>query len=212
MVTFEYGGPDDVFPEVIVTDRLKLERLSYEVLDVRELYEMYSELEDYETEFVRFDSYESRIEAKEYLDSSMEKFDSGESAGYAMFLQEDVELEGVESEGEVFVGTTGFSPKWDQSIAESGVFLLEEYWGFGFSTERGVAMLELAFVEFDFEYWISRCHPDNDGSISAIEKYVVESGGRRVGQLPNQVEYASGEYDDTLLFVLSCEDYFSTVG
>lgn len=201
-----YDEPQDVFPSTIVTDRLRFKRLSYDVISVRDLYDLYSSLTD-ETRFVRFTPYESRIEAKEFIQSSMADFDEGESAGYALFVRSDVDIDGLDIESDTFIGTAGFSPDWEASIAESGIFLLEEYWGFGFSTERGSAMVELAFEEYDFDYWISRCHPDNGGSRKAIEKYVVGSGGRLVGRVPNQVQYEDGEYDDTLMFVLSRESY-----
>lgn len=203
-----YAHPADVFPTTIRTERLRLERLTYDVIGVKELYELYSSLTD-ETQFVRFTPYTSRIEAKEFLESSIDDFDAGDSAGYAMFIREDVDIDGVTCDSETFIGTAGFSPDWEAEIAESGIFLLEEYWGHGFSTERGLAMVELAFEEYDFEYWISRCHPDNTGSKGAIEKYVVDSGGRLVGCLPNQVQYAPGEYDDTLVFVLSKDEYLA---
>lgn len=202
-----YDRPSDVFPTTIITERLRFERLSYAAIGVTELYELYSSL-THETRFVRFTPYESRIEAKEFLRSSMEDFDAGNSAGYAMFVRDDVDIEGLNVDSKTFIGTAGFEPDWDASIAESGIFLLEEFWGYGFSTERGLSMVELAFEEYDFEYWISRCHPDNEGSKGAIENYVVGSGGRLVGRLPNQVQYEPGEYDDTLVFVLSCESYF----
>lgn len=203
-----YDSPADVFPTTIRTERLRFERLSYSVISVSELYELYSSL-THETQFVRFTPYESRIEAKEFIQSSMEDFDAGDSAGYAMFVREDADIDGLDVDSDTFIGTAGFEPDWDANIAESGIFLLEQFWGYGFSTERGLAMVELSFEEYDFEYWISRCHPDNAGSQSAIEKYVVGSGGRLVGCLPNQVQYEPGEYDDTLIFVLSCDSYFS---
>lgn len=200
MSTFTYECDSDVFPSEFHTERLKFKKISYEVMDVRTLYEYYSPKNNTEYEFAPFMPHTSVMDTKNWVDKSIKKFENSESAGYFIFDKEDN-----------FIGTTSFDPKWDKNIAESGIFLFRDYWGNGYSTERGEIMLELAFEEMNFEWWISRCHPDNVGSARAIEKYVVSNGGKRVGVLPNQsVGFTTNNnQDDVLYFKISQKDYKS---
>ena len=205
MARFEYESPSDVFPSTIRTGRLLFKRVSYDILDVRKMYELYSAADVTETQFVTFTPHSSIHETREWMDASIEKFDTGKSAGYFLFETDK------NGNPEDFIGTAGFTPSWEKSIAESGIFLFEEYWGNEYSSERGEAMLSLAFEELDFEWWISKCHPDNTGSERAIEKYVVGNGGERVGVLPNfGLGITDSESaDDLLYFKLSQESYLS---
>ncbi len=189
----------DVFPSKIETDRLIFEKVSYKY-NIKKFFNKYKEINKFETEYVTFEPYNSRIEAKDYIEYSIDKFDKGESVSYFILLKE---------ENNKWIGMTGFNPTWEKSIAESGIFIFKDYWGYGYSTERGNAMVKLAFEEYDFDYWISKCHPKNTGSIKAIEKYVVGNGGERVGILPNWFKLCDDEYDDILYFKLSREDYFN---
>jgi hypothetical protein len=40
-------------------------------------------------------------------------------------------------------------------------------------------MIELAFNEMNFDHWISKCEPDNEPPIGAIENYVVSNDGQK---------------------------------
>lgn len=198
MAKFFYTSEEDLFPDQILTDRLLLRRIEYGAFEIKELYDKYSNLTSEETQYVTFEPYDNRKEVKNFIDGAVENFENGDSAGYYM-----IKLDGYD-----LIGTASFDPSWEQSIAESGVFIFKQYWGNGYSTERGEAMVEMAFEEYDFEHWISRCHPKNSGSIGAIENYVVDNGGERVGELPNWHKGVSEEgYDNILYFKLSKEDY-----
>jgi RimJ/RimL family protein N-acetyltransferase len=196
--SFEFESEKDVFPPHMTSERLEYRAVTYEEFSVRELYELYSELSERETKYVTFTPYESHIEAKEFIDSSIESFNEGDSAGYFVFTRDSGE----------FIGTTGFSPEWDRSVAESGIFFFQEYWGNEYSSERGELMIELAFDIYDFDWWVSKCVAENHASASAIEKYVVENGGERIGVLPNIVSGITKDtYEDGLYFKLSQEDW-----
>lgn len=198
MAEFFYTSEENVFPDQITTDRLLFRRIKYGAFSIKELSKKYSNLSSEETRYVVSQPYNNRKEVKQSIEDSIEDFENGDSAGYYMQKVDGYDL----------IGTASFEPSWDQSIAESGVFIFKEYWGNGYSTERGEAMVEMAFEEYDFDYWISKCHPDNEGSIGAIENYVVENGGERVGELPNWHKGITGEdYDNILYFKLSKEDY-----
>lgn len=199
-VEFVFASSEHVFPSAIHTERLRLKRISYETVSIKQVYELLSDLPNYTTQYVGFSELDCRIDAKEYIDDAVDRFESGESAGYAIIRIGDDE--------ETVIGTTSFDPSWDQGIAESGIYLFEDYWNNGYSTERGEAMLSLAFEEYDFEYWMSKCDPENIASAEAIRNYVVDNGGREVGVLPNQVKL-NDEYEDILYFVISRDEYYS---
>lgn len=194
-----YNNKKDIFPSKIETNRLIFEKISYKY-NVKKLYDKYKDIDKSDTQYVTFEPYDNRIESKKYIENSIKKFENGESASYFILLKK---------ENNKWIGTTGFEPTWDKSIAESGIFIFRDHWGNGYSTERGNAMVKLAFEEYDFKYWISKCHPENKGSIKAIEKYVVDNGGERVGVLPNWFKLCGNSYDDILYFKLSREDYFN---
>lgn len=205
MAQFEYESPSDVFPATIKTNRLIFKRISYDVLNIREIYNRYSSVTTDETKFVKFSPHSCIKESYEWMNSSIDKFDSGESAGYFLFT--------IDTNGdcENFIGTASFDPTWERNIAESGIFLFKKYWGNEYSKERGEAMLTLAFEELDFDWWISKCHADNTASARAIEKYVVKNGGKRVGVLPNSGVGMSetDSLDHLLYFKLSQQSYLS---
>lgn len=199
MNIFTYDDDSDVFPSEFQSKRLKFKRISYDVMDVRTLYEHYSSDNNTEYDFAPFMPHNSIIETKNWIDKSIKKFKDGNSAGYFIFDSKNN-----------FIGTTSFDPDWNKNIAESGIFLFKDYWGNGYSTERGEIMLKLAFEEMNFEWWISRCHPDNIGSARAIEKYVVSNGGEKVGILPNQSNFiGDNNLHDVLYFKLSQKEYKS---
>lgn len=201
MVEFKYESSKDVFPKRIVTDRMVFEAIDHDNCNTRDIYDICSSVSEEESQYVTFSSYDGRIEAKEFIDNSVERFNKGDGANYMMNIP-DKKYE------KPFIGTTSFDPDWDKSIAESGVFMFKQFWGNGYSTERGEAMIELAFDEMDFDYWISKCVPENKASMGAIENYVVDNGGEKVGVLPNWVLFED-EYVDVVYFKLSCEDYHS---
>ena len=199
MVEFHFEANEDAFPRRITTERLELQALDFSEVSVMEFYEAHADTPPHATTHVTFTPHQHPIEAKRVIGDAVEAFEEGNRASYAMYEKESGE----------WIGTTGFDADWEQDIAQSGIFLFEEYWGNGYSTERGEAMLELAFEQYDFGYWISNCSPENEKSISAIQKYVVDNGGRKVGVLPNQVKLGA-EYDDILYFVLEQDAYLNT--
>lgn len=199
MVEFNYESNKNIIPSEIVTDRMVLEAINYDNCSAREIYDLYSSVSTEESQYVTFTPYTSRVEAKQFIDNSVERFEEGDGANYIINIPD-------EQYDKPFIGTASFDPDWEKSIAESGIFLFKQFWGNGYSTERGEAMIELAFKEMSFDSWISKCDPRNKGSIGAIENYVVDNGGERVGVLPNWVMLGD-EYTDILYFKLDCEDY-----
>lgn len=188
--------PTDVFPSKIKSRRLDYVPLHEAGISVREFYDKFANITPKSAEGVNFEPFDSVIEAKDRFEQSREDFNSGERARYAMILRED----------STFIGTTGLDIRWDRDIAESGVFVFEEFWNNGYGTERGNTMLELAFDEYDIGKWVSRCTIDNIASQKSIEKYVVENGGQKYGKLPNK-KMGDGRLEDLYIYVITQEEY-----
>lgn len=195
MVDFRLTDPSVPFPTEIETNRLLLKRLGFDVISTKQLFDLYKSLSEEATQHVTFNSYNSINEAHAFINRSIDEFEAGDRGVYAV----------IEKASEEFIGTADFSPRWNRSLAESGIFLLPEYWGNGYSVERGEAMLELAFEQYELDAWLSRCSVKNSQSARAIQKYVIENGGKRVGVIPNQQH--DGELIDCLLFSLRKQEY-----
>ena len=170
--SFEKSG---IFPNHIQSERINYIPIHEYGVSVRECYNKFSELDPQTTKYVSFDSHESVTESKEYMDRVEEEYKSGEQASYLMELRQTGD----------WIGTGTLDITWDRKIAESGIYLFEEYWGNGYGTERGETMVEVAFGEYDIEKWVSRCAVDNVASKKSIEKYVVQNGGEKYGRIPN---------------------------
>ncbi len=81
--------------------------------------------------------------------------------------------------------------------AELGYQVHRAHWGQGYATEAAQAMLRFAFSELGLHRIWSTCNLDNAGSWRVMEKL----GMRREGHLV-EVEYAAGEWRDTLLYAI----------
>lgn len=193
-----------VFPEVLTTERLRLERCCRENVPVTELYRAASgrnpRIEEI-TEHLTWEPHESMQASRETLAHFEQTWDDGEVATYAIRPRESEptpeSLAGslVDGERGVLAGTCGLTCHWDEDCATLGVWLRTEYWGRGYSGERADALLELAFEDLDLGV-VAVCHDaDNDRSRRAIESYVERHGGRREGLLRNFAAGSDGGVD-----------------
>ncbi|WP_081655587.1 GNAT family N-acetyltransferase [Halopiger goleimassiliensis] len=172
-----------MFPETIVTDRLRLEAVGPETVDTLELYEICSSdpYIDEVTEYMPWDPHETPKETLEFVEEVTEQYESSDGASYVIRPRE-----GEDRGGEI-AGTAGFGVEWEKRTLGMGIWLRKPFWGRGYSGERAAAFLELAFDRLDLELVAVAAHVDNDRSNRAIEKYVETYGGSREGRLRNYV-------------------------
>lgn len=196
MIDYQFNQ-NDVFPSYIESERIEFIPIHRTDLSVRTLYQRYSSIPEENTAGVTFDPYETMKEAKDFLEQSKSEFEDGENATYLMKLSETCE----------WIGITNLVIKWDRKIAESGIYLFEEYRGNGYGTERGETMVEVAFDEYNIDVWLSRCAVDNKASQKSIEKYVVGNGGSKYGRDPNN--QMGDTLKDTYKYVLKRTEYES---
>ncbi|WP_276252693.1 GNAT family N-acetyltransferase [Halomontanus rarus] len=179
----------DLFPETIATDRLRLEPLGPDDVDVFELYDICSSdpgIEDV-TEYVTWSPHETPKETLEFLEHAEEKREDHEGVSYVVRPRE-----GEDGAGEI-AGTAGGGIDWDKRTMTLGFWLRKRFWGRGYSGERAAAFMALAFDRLDVELVAVTALEDNEQSNRAIEKYTEAHGGGREGLLRN---YHLDDMDD----------------
>ena len=191
-----------MFPERVETERLVLEPLTPEYVDVLAFYGHASHrnphIEEI-TEYLSWDPHATPKETLEFLESRAEAWDAGEDASYVVRPKEG-EAGTKESDDDAsdrkdgaddregpaeIAGAAGLHPDWDRRTATLGTWLRKPFWGRGYSGERAAALMEVAFDRLDLEVVAVTRHADNDKSRRAIEKYAERFGGQHEGLLRN---------------------------
>jgi len=173
--------PGELFPDRIETERLVLEPLTTDHVDVLEYYEICSSDPGIEkvTERLAWDPHETVGETLEYIESVEKRIDDAAGIDYAIRP-----AAGEEGAGEI-AGAGAVSIDWDRRAATFGTWLRKRFWGRGYSGERAAAMMELAFDRLDLDVVEVTHWAGNEKSRRAIEKYVEAHGGRHEGKLRN---------------------------
>ena len=182
----------DLFPERVETDRLVLEPLTPEYVDVLAFYRHASRhnphIEEI-TEYLTWEPHATPKETLEFLESRAEAWDAGEDASYVVRPKEGAENSddaGGDREGaDEIAGAAGLHPDWDRRTATLGTWLRKPFWGRGYSGERAAALMEVAFDRLDLAVVAVTHHADNEKSRRSIERYVEAHGGQREGLLRN---------------------------
>lgn len=171
----------ELFPETIETDRLRLEALGPDAVDVLEFYEICSSDPDIEevTRYVTWAPHETPKATLEYLEHAAEQREANEGCTYLVRPKA-----GEDGAGEI-AGGTGFGVDWEKRTMTLGMWLRKRFWGRGYSGERAGALMALAFDRLDLELVVATAHVDNERSNRAIERYAETHGGGRDGLLRN---------------------------
>lgn len=192
----------DLFPDVIETDRLRLERESVEDADLQERFESLSTdaIDDDELAYVPVEAFEHLHDAHEYVKTREGRMESGNAGTYV------VRPKAGEAGASEVAGETEIFAIWDERTAFFTLGLRKRFWGRGYSGERAAALLKLAFERLDLELVAVTHLVANENSKRAIEKYVERFGGQRVGRFRNQ-HVIDGEPVDLLRYTITAEDY-----
>jgi RimJ/RimL family protein N-acetyltransferase len=196
-----------VFPEVIETDRLRLERCSREHVSTRALYDAAgrSQTIDAETAYLPWSPLDTLADAEERLAEFEQQWEERERAEWIVRPQN-----GEPGAGK-FAGTAGLICRWDQYLALLAIWLQKPFWGRGYSGEHADALLEVAFDRLDAGVAAVPIHGENDRSYAAVEQYVDRHGGRYEGRLQNH----AGRYEepaDHHRFSVSHEEWLAADG
>ena len=170
-----------MFPETIETERLELRRFSRENFDPLDLYPFYAERHSEtvaeEFEHVSTSPHATVKETRDHLVNAEEWWDDAKSATYGVVSKREDE----------FAGTANLLMEWERRTGLTGLWLRKPFWGRGYSGERAVALLTLAFDVLDLELASAGYLDGNEQSKRAIEKYVERFGGQYDGLLRNWV-------------------------
>lgn len=109
----------------------------------------------------------------------------------------------IEKESENLIGYCGVGGiEYDRTENEVFYAIEKEYWGKGYATEVGKAMLEYGFIQLGLPKIIAAVHAENSASIRVVEKI----GLKRIGfinGLPEEYSFFNGEY----LYELNRNEY-----
>jgi RimJ/RimL family protein N-acetyltransferase len=197
-----------MFPERIETDRLVLEAMTHENVDLFTYYRHCSRDAadiDEVTSHLSWTPHDTPKETKDFIDAMEDKRADGTGAEYVVRPKE-----GEDGAGEI-AGATGIHPEWDRRLATFGVWLRKPFWGRGYSGERAAALLEVAFDRLDLDVVAVEHVDGNEQSRRAIEKYVEAHGGQYDGVLRNWVNY-DGEVHDSHRYTVTQDEWRAAVG
>jgi RimJ/RimL family protein N-acetyltransferase len=193
-----------MFPERIETDRLLLERLAPDTVDVRAYHERCSWNEsdiDAVTAYLPWDPHETVAETRSYLQSLADQWAAGERAEYVIRPRE-----GEDGAGEI-AGSGGLIVDADRRVGKPAIWLRRRFWGRGYSGERARAMLALAFETLDLEVVAVPLEVGNERSRRAVERYVDAHGGRYEGVVRNATVRPDGRVADYHRFTITKAQY-----
>lgn len=198
----------DLFPETVLTERLRLERLTPENPATGELYEYCREgAPDIEeaTEYVSWNPYPHLEATRDFQRRAEEKWDDGDAATYVVRPREG------EDAGS-FAGNTSLFVRWGHRRVHFGMFLRKPFWGQGYSGERANAMIALSFERLDLSVVVVTHVVGNEKSRKAIERYVKRNGGGFDGTFRNLVVDQDGNVHDCRRYSVTAEEWREATG
>lgn len=195
-----------MFPEHIKTDRLRLDRISHDSIDIHDLHEFYSGGDDCTEMFQYWDSspHETLKETYEYIEEAKRLWDDCEGAKYVIRPKEGKDGAGL------LAGTTGLYPDWEKRSANLGIILDKRFWGRGYAGERADAILSVAFEQLNLDLVVAAHVDGNEKSRRAITKYVKRYGGQYEGLLRNWHPLPD-TVADVHRYTISSEEYFEAI-
>lgn len=194
----------ELFPEVIGTERLALERLARDNVGVRQFYRLCSRHEPDIEEVTRYLTWTPHATPKEtagFLELVEDQWEEGTGATYLLRPRET-----EPGAGEV-AGVGGLTIDWERRTGTLGTWLRKRFWGRGYSGERADALLELAFERLDLELVAVTHEVGNGKSRRAIERYVERHGGGHDALVRN-ADVRDGDVIDQRRYSVSREQYF----
>lgn len=196
-----------LFPEKIETERLHLERLCHDNVNVFDYYNCCSHHEpaiEEVTRYLPWDTHETVKETKDYIDEREEKWEDGKRAEYVIRPKE-----GEEGAGNI-AGSGVLIIDWETQTGYPGIWLRKSFWGRGYSGERASAIIKLAFERLDLDLVAIPVQDGNDKSRQAVEKYIEAHGGQYDGIIRNSTARPSGEIIDHHRYTITQKEYQST--
>ncbi|WP_049928010.1 GNAT family N-acetyltransferase [Halopiger goleimassiliensis] len=197
-----------LFPEHLETERLRLERLSPETVDVFAYYEHCSHHEpaiDEITAYLPWHPHETVKETTEYLEELAAKWEAGTRAEYVLRPKDG------EDGADEIAGSGGLLVDWERRTGKPAIWLRKRFWGRGYSGERAAAVLELAFDRLELDLVAVPVQDGNENSRAAVERYVEAHGGQYDGIVRNATVRPDGAIVDHHRYTITREQYRGAV-
>ena len=198
-----------LFSGRLEAERLHLERLCHDTVDIFEYHEVRSRHEpDIEevTEYLPWDPHGTVKETADYLDALEKEWANGTRTEYLIRPKE-----GEDGAGEI-AGSGGLLVDWETRTGRPAIWLRKRFWGRGYSAERAAAVIELAFDRLDLDLVAIPVEDGNDNSRRAVEKYVESHGGGHDGLVRNSTVRLDGTVIDHYRYTVTSEQYRHTAG
>lgn len=190
-----------MFPEELSTDRLNLQKLSFQTISPFELYEHVNEDAEDINEITEYLSWEPHVNIKEtedFIKHTIKLWNKRETITYVIFINDE------------FAGLTSLDISWPKKRGELGIWLRKPFWGKGFSQERASAILDLAFNKLDLKIVSVSHFKENKKSEKAIKKYINNYNGQCDGILRNWVP-TNNDVKDVCIYTISKEQYIESI-
>lgn len=197
-----------LFPEAIETERLHLERLCHDNVDIFDYYGYCSHHEpsiEEVTRYLPWDTHETVKETKDYIDELEQKWEEGTRAEYVIRPKD-----GESGAGEI-VGAGGLIVDWETKTGIPAIWLRKQFWGHGYSAERALAIIEMAFERLDLELVAVPIQDGNEKSRQAVEKYIESYGGQYDGLIRNSTARPDGTIIDHHRYSVTQDQYQQTI-
>lgn len=196
-----------IFPPELETERLRMERLCPETVDVFEYYERCSNHEpaiEEVTRYLPWDPHETVKETADYLDDLADQWENGTRAEYVIRPKADEPGAGN------IAGAGGLIVDWETRTGYPAIWLRKRFWGRGYSGERASAVVELAFERLDLDLVAVPVQDGNEKSRQAVKKYVTAHGGQYDGIVRNSTVRPDGTIIDHHRYTITQEQYRAT--
>lgn len=194
-----------LFPARIETDRLRLEAVHTDTLDredVLAFYDICSSDPNIEevTQYLTWDPHRTPKETLEFIEHMSDRRDESEGGSYTIYPRAGEDGAGT------FAGDCGFGVDWEKRTMTLGIWLRKAFWGRGYSGERAVAFMTLAFDVLDLEVVLVDVWVENERSRRAVERYTEACGGGQDGRLRNW-HVQDGDPIDVYRYSVSHEEF-----
>ncbi len=150
--------------EAIVTSRLIFRELSMN--DINEFYKL--EKDPLVRKYIPNIRNSTYAECKESLKKHIDKYKDGTGIyTWAVVLRENRK----------FIGITGCRYLEELDKVEMGIRLMPDYWGNGYATETGKALIQYAFKRLRLNEIIAMAVPENEKSMKSLQNIGLDFDG-----------------------------------
>lgn len=150
--------------------------------DDKEIFELFNSGREDSFKYCGWNHMETVDEAREFLDQREEGWENEFKFSYGVCKDEKL----------IGVTYARFDPCATQEVVVLGLWLHQDWWGYGISGQRADILLHLVFTILGVDRIRVGCLEPNDQSRKAIEKYIERYNGLFYGAPPA----ASSQYSD----------------